>query len=188
MALRRICNTSFLNIKLITKSQNIRCIRTSQNMRINNNLHIHRRFCVSPNDRTEEKRQDLFSNPLVDASQLNLSEFTETELENIKNVAALIPQDGEPRLLLSWICANCGSRCAKQCRKKSYYETLVIMRCDADDCRRWQLMSDHLHWFKDDSFEIQKLLQQNDETEDPQIKKKITDIINTVVARHKQTN
>eukprot|EP00483_Globobulimina_turgida_P007908 UN07924 len=99
--------------------------------------------------------------------------------------AALIPQDGEPRLLLSWICANCGSRCAKHCRKKSYYETLVIMRCD--DCRRWQLMSDHLHWFKDDAFEIQKLLEQNDEKEDPQIKEKITDIINTVVARNKQT-
>ena len=53
------------------------------------------------------------------------------------------------------------------------------MRCDEPDCRKWQLMSDHLHWFKDDAFEITNLLQQNEQQNDPQIKQKIVDIINT---------
>lgn len=91
--------------------------------------------------------------------------------------------DGEPRLLLSWLCANCGTRCAKHCRKKSYYESLVIMRCD--ECRKWQLMSDHLQWFKDDAFEIQQLLEQNDKKDDPAIKQKIVEIINSATERIK---
>ena len=91
--------------------------------------------------------------------------------------------DNEERLLLSWICANCGTRCAKVCRKKSYQETLVIMRCD--ECRKWQLMSDHLHWFKDDAFQIEQLLEQNDQKSDPQITKKIMDIINTNVNKNR---
>ena len=57
------------------------------------------------------------------------------------------------------------------------------MRCD--NCRKWQLMSDHLEWFKDDAFEIQRLLEQSDNNQDPQIKAKITDIINSAVEKSK---
>ena len=94
-------------------------------------------------------------------------------------------KDGEERLLLSWICANCGSRCAKSCRKRSYYETLVIMRCDNEECRKWQLMSDHLHWFKDDAFRIEQLLEQKDKKPDPEIDLKLKDIILTAIQNNK---
>ena len=57
------------------------------------------------------------------------------------------------------------------------------MRCD--ECRKWQLMSDHLQWFKDDAFEIQQLLEQNDQKEDPEIRKKIVGIINSATQRIK---
>lgn len=58
------------------------------------------------------------------------------------------------------------------------------MRCDNKECNKWQLMSDHLHWFKDDAFEIEQLLQQNDENPDPDFKKRIMDIINNVNQRN----
>lgn len=47
-------------------------------------------------------------------------------------------------------------------------------------------MSDHLHWFKDDAFEIQKLLEENDTNPDPQLQKKLMDIINTVKQRNSE--
>ena len=46
-------------------------------------------------------------------------------------------------------------------------------------------MSDHLQWFKDDAFEIQQLLEQNDQNEDPVIRQKIMDIINSATQRIK---
>ena len=60
------------------------------------------------------------------------------------------------------------------------------MRCDNEECKKWQLMSDHLHWFKDDAFEIQKLLEENDTNPDPQLQKKLMDIINTVKQRNSE--
>eukprot|EP01083_Nonionella_stella_P037002 100911_1 len=184
MALKRICSKSLFN-SITRRSFHHKASRSQlQFVSNSNNLfaqHQNKRFCSTINANHTEQIERIQSDSSVDTSQLNLSEFNETELSSIEKAAASIPQDGVPRLLVSWICANCGTRCAKHCRKESYYKTLVIMRCD--DCRKWQLMSDHLHWFKDDMFEIEKLLEQSDQDPDPQIREKIVNIINTVAKR-----
>ena len=64
-------------------------------------------------------------------------------------------------MLVSFVCEKCGTRTSKVCRKKSYYEGIVIMQCQGENkqgCMRWHLISDNLQWFTDNQFLIDELM------------------------------
>ena len=82
-------------------------------------------------------------------------------------------------MLISFVCAECGTRTSKICRKLSYYKGIVIMQCQGEEktgCMKWHLMADNLHWFTDDQFLVENIL--NKSRNDPEsLKKEVLEIL-----------
>jgi len=69
-----------------------------------------------------------------------------------------MPNDGVPRMLVSFVCGMCKARTSRLCKKATYQKGIVIMQCSNDDCKKWHLMSDHLQWFMKDGFKVEDLM------------------------------
>ncbi|ORX87921.1 zf-DNL-domain-containing protein, partial [Anaeromyces robustus] len=49
------------------------------------------------------------------------------------------------KFLIGFTCKKCNKRSYKLISKKSYYEGVVIIRCD--QCKNLHLIADHLGWY-----------------------------------------